>query len=383
MKKVSVMNLPLGSYIDAPVFLDEEYILLSQDIPISEELLSRLKEWNYSHVFTDGTPSQTRTTRTDSIHTISPSILEQNIQEREMNDEAQEFFSTAFDWLAKIFDNFQKKDELRIDEITELVKEIISKIKENRRFIMSLPDIPAANYLVSHSVKTTILSVVIGEHFKLAPHKLIELGTAALLHQIGMFKIPEHIYMSDKPLGEKERQAIMAQPVLGFRILKSFDFPMPILVGVLESHERIDGTGYPRKLSGNKISLYGQIIAVATGYTAATSSRPYRGGLDGHSGIMDLLKNIGRAYDEKVIKALIFSLSLYPIGTYVELSNGTKGIVININPAAPKHPTVKLLVNEEGTAYMEQPILEMTPDGDIQINRSLSVAEVVTLKTNL
>jgi HD-GYP domain-containing protein (c-di-GMP phosphodiesterase class II) len=116
-----------------------------------------------------------------------------------------------------------------------------------------------------------------------------------------------------------------------------------VTIAALEHHERENGGGYPRKLTGDKISLYAKIIAVACSYEAQTNTRPHRAAKDGFSGMVDLLKNEGKQYDDTVIRALVFSLSIYPIGLYVLLSNGKKGQVVDVNPENPRYPIVQLL----------------------------------------
>jgi HD-GYP domain-containing protein (c-di-GMP phosphodiesterase class II) len=133
-------------------------------------------------------------------------------------------------------------------------------------------------------------------------------------------------------------------------MLKSLDFPLAICLSALEHHERENGTGYPRQLAGEKISLYSKIIAVACSYEALISSRPHKEAKDGYSGMVELLKNEGKQYDDTIVRALVLSLSIYPIGLYVLLSNGKKGQVIDVNPENPKFPIVEVFG-------------EVTPDG--------------------
>jgi HD-GYP domain-containing protein (c-di-GMP phosphodiesterase class II) len=173
---------------------------------------------------------------------------------------------------------------------------------------------------------------------------------AALLHEIGMVKLPPQIYLNQRPLSPQEKKAIFTHPVLSFNILKSFDFPLTISLAALEHHERENGAGYPQKLTGNKISLYAKIIAVACSYEALTSDRPHKDAKDGYTGMIDLLKNVGKQYDDTIVRALVFSLSIYPIGLYVLLSNGKKGQVIDVNTDNPRFPIVQIFG-------------DLTPDG--------------------
>lgn len=212
---------------------------------------------------------------------------------------------------------------------------------------------PDKNYVAAHSVRSTIVAVIIGSYLKLPNHRLIELGVAALLHEVGMLKLPSQLYLSDKVLNPQEKKAIATHPVLGYSILKNFDFPLPICLAALEHHERENGIGYPRHLQGEKISLYSKIIAVACSYEALSTKRPHKEAKDGYTVMLELLKNEGKMYDDTIVKALVISLSVYPIGLYVLLSTGKKGQVIDVNPENPRFPIVQIFG-------------EFTPDGKVK-----------------
>jgi HD-GYP domain-containing protein (c-di-GMP phosphodiesterase class II) len=199
-----------------------------------------------------------------------------------------------------------------------------------------------------------VISVIIGVYLKLPTHRLIELGVSALLHDIGMRKLPPQIYLVQRALWPHEKKAISAHPIFGFNLLKSYDHPLAVALGALEHHEWENGMGYPRRLTGEKISLYAKIIAVAGSYEALSSERPHKSAKDGHTGIQELMKNENRQYDDTIIRALVYSLSIYPIGLYVLLSNGLKGQVIDVMPEKPRYPLVQVFG-------------KLTPDGKNEI----------------
>jgi len=163
-----------------------------------------------------------------------------------------------------------------------------------------------------------------------------------VLHEVGMLKLPVQAYVSTRPLNEQERKAILRHPLFGFSMLKSLDIPLAISLAALEHHERENGSGYPQHLSGEKISLYSKIIAVACSYEALSSKRPHKEAKDGYTGMLELLKNEGKQYDDTIVRALVFSLSIYPIGLYVLLSSGKKGQVVDVNPENPRFPIVQI-----------------------------------------
>ncbi len=387
MNKISIDSLPENAYINAPVYLDEKYILLCPDIPVGTDMINRLRKWGFTHVLSSGALSEAppKGIAQSPENTGQTGVLESSLKEAEEQKTAGERFHGYNAYMDTVFSRFREKNELRLNDITDKLKEIISDLKNYRRFMLAMISTENGNasYNASHSIKTTILAVAIGEVLKLAPHKIIDLGLAAMLHRIGMMKIPESIYMKTGPLSPQEKKTIFAHPVLGFRILREYGFPASVAVAVLEQNERLDGSGYPRGITGDKISYYGRILTVAGNYCAAVSQRPYKNELDGHSGIVDLLKGMGKQYDEHVLRGLVFVMSVYPMGTFVLLSNNAKGLVIKTDLENPKYPTLRLLTNEKGIPYAEKPIFQTGENEEIKIVRSLNREEVEELKEYL
>jgi HD-GYP domain-containing protein (c-di-GMP phosphodiesterase class II) len=340
MKHYLVQEIPPGSFFSAPVFLDNHFVVAAPETPFVPELVKALKDWEFNGVFSDGEPQENYTGEEGlSDNTV---ILSDGEKVRRIED----FYHKFQDYVEDLFTHIVIAGTLNLNSVTEKIKSVCEILKEDRRFLLRMqkglePD-NKWNYLVPHVVNSTIISLVIGSYLKLPNHRLIELGVAALLHEVGMLKIPAQTYLSSRSLSPREQQSIQIHPVLGFNLLKSFDFPLPISLAALEHHERENGKGYPQKLTGDKISFYSKIIAVACSYEALTANRPHKMAKDGHSGMLDLLRNEGKQYDDTVIRALVFSLSIYPIGLYVLLSSGQKGQVVDVNPENPRFPIVQI-----------------------------------------
>ena len=386
MQDLLVSQIEAGKFFTQEVFLDEKYILLSPETPISEELLDRLSRWGFERVKTGGSQAEKPSTAAQTAGaTEAPlTLMDQDIKDREAMEEANKEFRSLIEFTEKTFSRYVTAGELPQRAIGDKMKETIDLIRERRKYILRLTELDtgAKNYIVDHSTKTALLSIAVGMSMKRPPHKLIELGTAALLHEIGMIRLPANIYMTDKPLDPQEKKAITAHTVLGYKILKQFDFPAPICLAVLECREHMDGSGYPRGLPAEKISPYARILAVTSSYAAMISQRPFRPHTDGSTAMMEILKGKGSRYDQAAIRGLIMTLSLYPYGTFVQLKNGSAGMVIDIDPEQPRFPTVKLITDASGTVLKERPAIATTED-DYQVAGPLPHEEVQAIKSSL
>ena len=346
MNSVPLKDLINDSYFSAPVYLDEKYILLTPETPITNALINRMAEWEFRRVFTEGAVVDDALMDGDeSADEEAKPITSQSADDRENLDKVSQFYEQFLKYVDLVYTRYVTKNEIVLKELSDKVKTLCDVIGENRRYILRIlsAGTTSSNYLVNHSVRSTVLAIVLGSHLKLPPHRLIELGVSSILHEIGMVRLPPQLYMAGSQLTPAERHSITAHPILGYNILKEKQFPLAVSLAALEHHERMNGSGYPRGLSGDKISVYARIIAVACSYDAVTGARPFKEAREGYEGMVDLLKNDGKQYDDTVIKALVYSLSIYPIGSYVLLTNAKSGQVVDVNPDNPRYPVVLML----------------------------------------
>lgn len=380
MKNYSLQDIPPDSYFSKTVYLDSRFILVTPEMPFSPRLSEALREWEFREVYSEGEPCEDFVSETltaiDELELADPTSLA-TMNDADKIKRAEAFYISFYRYAENLFTRLAIKDELDLKAISEKIKDVCDIIRDDRRFLMraqSNIEIPGdQNYLVSHSVRSTIIAIIIGTYLKFPAHRLIELGVAALLHEVGMIKLPPQLYLNNRPLTQQEQKVILTHPVLSYNMLKSYDFPLAISLAALEHHERENGSGYPQKLTGEKISSYSKIIAVACSYEALSSRRPHKTAKDGYTGMLELLKNEGKQYDDTIVRALVFSLSIYPIGLFVLLSSGKKGQVVDVNPENPRYPIVQVF--GELTPDGKNKTLETSPSG-ISIVRPLTREEL-------
>ena len=386
MTAIPLKDLKADTYFNAPVFIDDTYIILSPETPLTQALIHRLAEWEIREVYTTGVATDGPTTASEQ-ETAEASPDEEKptttkaAGDRENLGKVSVFYDQFIKYVDTVFSRYVTKNEILIKELSDRVKTLCDVILDNKRYVLRIVSRPitSSNYLVNHSVRSTVLAIVLGGQLKLPPHRLIELGVAALVHEIGMIRLPPQLYMAGRQLTDNERKSITAHPILGYNILKDKLFPLSICLAALEHHERMNGSGYPRSLSGDKISLYARIIAVACSYDAVTSSRPYREAREGYAGMVDILKNDGKQYDDLVIKALVYSLSLYPIGSFVLLTNAKIGQVIDVNTDNPRYPVVLILGSR--TPDGKETIIQTSESG-VRILRPISREDAEKIGSN-
>ncbi len=362
MNTYNVEDIADNAYFTDTVLLDKSFILTNADLPFTASLKRLLQEWQFTKVYSQGIPGTQQDTgaqsktQADSAGAAEDSDTVQSLQqqrERIQNTSpdnclqaVSSLYNTYLVYIRDMFSLYATHEKIDKERLFQTAKELALFIKQNKNIILQIQVSTKEwdkDFLVIHTMRTCIYAISIALQLRLPWEKVIELCAACLLHELGMLRLPPQLYLAEKALTPKERQHIATHPIITYQILKKEKFPDVLCVATLEHHEKENGTGYPRKIMGEHISLYAKIIAVACAYEAITTPRPYKQARNGHEAMVEMLKNTGHQYDETVIKALLFSLSLYPIGSYAVMSDGTIAHIIDVNPDNPKLPIVEIL----------------------------------------
>ncbi|NIA23489.1 MAG: HD domain-containing protein [Proteobacteria bacterium] len=170
------------------------------------------------------------------------------------------------DYFKYIFDNIQVRDKLEKD-YAQTIEAIVSLMEAR---------IPS---LKGHSLRVSYYSYMLGKLIGMKGKELENLRISGFLHDIGMINVPESILRKPYALSNKEFEVIKKHPITGFNLIKNIEHLKGVLTGVLEHHEKMNGSGYPQGLKGDKISVQGKIVAITDTFDAMLSKRPYRGSL--------------------------------------------------------------------------------------------------------
>jgi PAS domain S-box-containing protein/putative nucleotidyltransferase with HDIG domain len=160
-------------------------------------------------------------------------------------------------------------------------------------------------YTAGHQRLVTDLAVAIAGELGLETRVIDGIRAAGLLHDVGKLAIPAEILSKPSALSRMEMELMKGHPEAGYEILKTVDFPWPVPEIVLEHHERLDGTGYPRGLNGAAICIEARILAVADVVEAMASHRPYRPALGIEPAIEEIVRGRGTAYDTDAVDACV------------------------------------------------------------------------------
>lgn len=154
-----------------------------------------------------------------------------------------------------------------------------------------------------HHQRVTDLACAIAAEMGLRDDKVKVLRVAATLHDIGQMCIPADVFSESRRLTDIQHMAIRIHPSVGYDCLKGIPFDGPVAKIILQHHERLDGSGYPRGLAGDEIMLEAKILAVADVVEAMSSKRAYRPAFGVARALKEIQENAGALYDKAVVEA--------------------------------------------------------------------------------
>jgi HD-GYP domain-containing protein (c-di-GMP phosphodiesterase class II) len=228
------------------------------------------------------------------------------------------------------------------------------------------------SYTVGHSVRVALFAILVGNRLGLERHLLLEVGTAALLHDVGKSKIPDDILYKRARLDEEERRVMKRHPWLGGQILIQSQDASALSIGAAFGHHvRHDRKGYPAVPDWACQSKVTALVEVCDVFEALTAVRPYKGAMTPRNAYRLMLRDHG-AFDPELLSALIQTFGFYPPGASVELSSGDSAVVCSAT-VSPDRPIVKVTHDRDGSAYPEEARVEINLEHEegIRVTRML------------
>jgi HD-GYP domain-containing protein (c-di-GMP phosphodiesterase class II) len=205
----------------------------------------------------------------------------------------------------------------------------------------------AGDALVCHSLNVAFLSCKVGLQMALPLRECTELGVAAMLHDIGMTKIDAACYSHSRELSKEDQKTIEMHPQAGYAFFENLrnDFPWLLSV-ILEEHKRENDRGYGAVLEG-ELHTFSRIVGMCDSFEALTHERPFRKPFQPSDAMKAIIADKELLYSKVILRSVIESIGIYPVGSLVKLNNNKIGQVLETVPGSPLRPIV-CVVDESG-----------------------------------
>ncbi|WP_434514208.1 HD-GYP domain-containing protein [Dechloromonas sp. ARDL1] len=370
LKKIPVERLVLGmhlqafcgAWLDHPfwrtkfVLTDPNDLILIAESPIKEVWIDVAKGIDID--VDTGEPAQ-EVVSAEVIPVEQPVVQEK----ASFNDEikrASRIVAKGKEAVVSMFHEARMGKAIEAEAVAPLVEEISNSVMRNPGALISLARLKTADdYTFMHSVAVCALMIALGRQLDLDELQIREAGMAGLLHDLGKAMIPLEILNKPGKLTDDEFDLVKTHPEEGYKLLLEGQGVSDITKDVcLHHHEKIDGSGYPKGLNGETMSLFAKMGAVCDVYDAVTSNRPYKAGWDPAESIKRMAEWKGH-FDPLVFQAFVKSLGIYPIGSLVKLASGKLGVVIEQGEQSLLKPKVKVFFSTKSQAYIKPEVIDL------------------------
>ena len=403
MKKIEVKTLIPGMVFSAPVYIEGNNLLVPAGIAIRKKDIDHLISWGYDVVSTEGDPVKpsdvAKTMENDELEEVLEEVKQEDmlpgisggtkkamgnmlsLADVQENKGAYRSYMELIDRLDAVFSNIGSGISVEPRTVDNLTGRLLQAVRDERDHIIGfiLGGEVHGHMMAKNSVNTAILSSLIAMELKFTHHKVMQIVTGALLHDVGMLRLPKEITDKSGGLSEAEIQRMQAHPLYTYKIItKELLYPEDVGLVALQHHERWDGEGYPRRISGADIDIGARIVSVADAFEAMVSEKPYRNSMMGYQAMKNLLSDNSRRFDPDILKSFIKTMGIYPIGSIILLNNGVIARVTEVQGDAPLRPKIRILIDEFGKMFKqdEGEIIDLLTEKSLFIARALDPKEL-------
>ena len=235
---------------------------------------------------------------------------------------------------------------LNVKVLDEIANEIVASVFRNANAMTILTRIKDKHsYNWRHMINCAIFTSVFAKYLGYKEALVQELAMGALLHDLGQSKLPQGVLSKPDKVTNNEMASIKKHVALGLGLVKGEKSISPLMLDmIVNHHERLDGSGYPRGIAAEKISRPARMMAIVDVYDAMTADRPHQDGEEPINALRYLLAN-KQMFDAELVQRFIKCLGVHPVGTIVKLTNERLALVLEGNNLNPIKPKIKLFFN--------------------------------------
>ncbi len=279
----------------------------------------------------------------DAEKSITP-IARKNIERLRKEDVAKLKLSDSVrrriaEGIQYIYNNTDSID--LADATHRITTDLMAAIEENDALAIDIGQLKTSDeYTFKHSVDVATISMILAKKSGYSKKQIGEVGIAGLLHDIGKTKVPLEILNKTAALDDDEFAVMKQHSVFGYRMIQNRpEFSQETCLAVLQHHEKANGTGYPMQATADQITPYAKLLSIADVYDALITERPYKSAYSQRDAI-ETIMSMSSELDIDIMRCFLESMILYPVDSFVELSNGEKAKVVRNTPGYILRPVV-------------------------------------------
>jgi putative nucleotidyltransferase with HDIG domain len=381
LKRISTTDLRVGMFVDefCGSWMDHPFwrarFVVKSETELGQIRNSGIREiWIDSSKGLDVEPSakavqdraQTETQVEKQLRTVAadtPARLQRKGDLLGEVERASKIFKTSRKVVADMFGQARLGQVHSLAQASDVVEDISESVKRHPSAMIGLARLKSAdNYTFMHSMAVSALMIALARAMGLGEEEVKVAGMAGLLHDVGKAQIPLSVLNKPDTLNDEEWRLMRSHPGRGHAMLQDTQgITDPVLDAVLHHHEKIDGSGYPDNLTGDRISELSKMTALCDVYDAVTSDRAYKAGLQPTIAVRKMAEWSGH-FDPAIFKAFIKAVGIYPVGSLVQLKSQRLAVVVDHDPANLLQPTVKAFFSLRSKMHIEPVVVHLSKE---------------------
>lgn len=351
MRAVPTQYVSNGTVLGEDLFTSKGIILLREGSKLTEALIKKINENQIFTVYIKDEHSNNEVIR----------LVEQSLRVKGVM------------LIKELFDQATRGKEILTihNEILKYADDVLYELSLVRNIQIEYIDIKnVSTYLYSSSLNVAIISALLAWDLEYNNDMVKQIFIGGIYHDLGIAMLPEHVINKSTELSMEEKKMILLHPVSGYNFVKERSFLTSyVRVITLQHHERINGSGYPKRISKDDINPMAQIVGIVDIYDAMTSDRPYKRSVSSKEAIEYIMGSAGTHFDHKIASAFIRKINPYPKGSLIELSDGRVAVVDEVYKNLPLRPLVRI-ITKNGKEYIYESL-------DLRNHSNLVVKQII------
>ncbi|MFZ6724736.1 HD-GYP domain-containing protein [Undibacterium sp. MH2W] len=278
-------------------------------------------------------------------------------------------FTSAAQTFRQIGDHMHAQPEVARAMTEQLIHNFLGQILGEDEAAIRLLSEKAGEKSSLHSINVTVISLLLGKALKLDKTDMLHLGIGSLLHDIGKLELPDRLRWSDEQFSYAEKQIFHEHVSHSVTLGKSMGLPASALLLIAQHHENVDGSGYPSRVKGDKLTPISRIAALVNFYDNLCNPANPALAITPHEALSQLFTQYKARFHEPTLTAFIRMMGIYPPGSVVQLTDDRYALVVSVNSARPIKP--KVIIHDPAYPREEALIINLEQEKQLGIRRSL------------
>ena len=335
-KKCNTDDLVPGMQIGENVLTENGQVMLQEGAILTQSMITGLQCWDIFSIMIREAVSD---------ETDSPIVVEETPLTIPISKQQQQFYdqyNATTESTKKLFGSMRYFKEAPIDELKNLADSAVLSMLESVGVINHLQMVRTQDdYTFQHSINVSVICGILGKWLGYSGSEITDLVLAGLLHDIGKSQIPLDILNKPDTLTAEEMKIMQTHSTLGYKLIKNNKkLSSAVIYGVLQHHERMDGSGYPLSVKADKLHPFARIVAIADTYDAMSSDRVYHHKITPFAVVEQMAAEMYNKLDPDICTVFLNNVRNYFIGNIVKLTDGRSAEVVYLGQFMGTRPTV-------------------------------------------